>query len=73
MVRTTTRNKKKVKNQVAKIIAVSPLERVNDYNPLRVAWVVSGYRKDKRTGVINPAPGTKYGEKLLQAVFRKWG
>ncbi|MBG9548400.1 hypothetical protein [Cytobacillus firmus] len=40
----------------------------------RIRWTVNPYRKDKRTGVVNPGPRdpyTTYAFKEIERAFRK--
>lgn len=43
-----------------------------DYNPLVLDWIVSRYRKDKRTGAIAPVIKDPYCEDLFNSMFKKW-
>ena len=48
-------------------------ENKQQTNALRMKWVVSPYRKDKRTGAISPVPRCEYLKQLFFDIERCLG
>lgn len=48
-------------------------ENKQQTNALRMKWVVSPYRKDKRTGAISPVPRCEYLKQLFSDIERCLG
>lgn len=53
---------------VVGIIEVKAPADPQEFNPLRVAWVVNPLRRDKRTGADNRQPASEYAQELFDCV-----